>query len=92
VDEFELIRRYFVRQGRDDGVLVGIGDDGAVMMPAAGCALVSVVDTLVDGVHWPVELPPRRGLPLRGGERVGHCSNGSAPALDDVGVDARGRR
>jgi thiamine-monophosphate kinase len=58
VDEFELIRRYFVREGDAHGVLVGIGDDGAVLSPSPGRALVSVVDTLVDGVHWPAELPP----------------------------------
>ncbi|HEX2138093.1 MAG TPA: thiamine-phosphate kinase [Woeseiaceae bacterium] len=58
MDEFELIRRYFVRQGDARGVLVGIGDDGAVLSPSPGRALVSVVDTLVEGVHWPAELPP----------------------------------
>lgn len=58
MDEFELIRRYFVRQGEAGGVLVGIGDDGAVLEPTPGRVLVSVVDTLVDGVHWPAELPP----------------------------------
>lgn len=59
MDEFEIIRRYFVRQGRDDSVLTGIGDDGAVLLPAAGRALVSVVDTMIEGVHWPPALPPR---------------------------------
>jgi thiamine-monophosphate kinase len=58
VDEFELIRHYFVRQGEAGGVLVGIGDDGAVLQPSPGRALVAVVDTLVEGVHWPAELPP----------------------------------
>ncbi|HET6629276.1 MAG TPA: thiamine-phosphate kinase [Woeseiaceae bacterium] len=58
MDEFELIRRYFVRPGEAGGVLVGIGDDGAVLETSKGRALVSVVDTLVEGVHWPAELPP----------------------------------
>lgn len=58
VDEFELIHRYFVRPGEGNGVLLGPGDDGAVMSPAAGRALVSVVDTMVEGVHWPLALPP----------------------------------
>lgn len=53
MDEFELIRRYFVRPGLARGVLVGIGDDGAVLSPTPGKALVSVVDTLVESVHWP---------------------------------------
>ena len=56
MDEFELIRRYFDRAGEAGGVLVGIGDDGAVLEPSAGRAIVSVVDTLVEGVHWPAEL------------------------------------
>ncbi len=58
MDEFELIRRYFDRQGAPHGVLVGIGDDGAVLEPSPGRALVAVVDTLVEGVHWPAALPP----------------------------------
>lgn len=56
MDEFELIRRYFVRDGGAEGVVVGIGDDGAVLLPGPGKALVSVVDTLVESVHWPPEL------------------------------------
>lgn len=58
MDEFELIRRHFVRPGPAAGVLVGIGDDGAVLSPTPGRALVSVVDTLVEGVHWPDSLAP----------------------------------
>ncbi|HLT89733.1 MAG TPA: thiamine-phosphate kinase [Woeseiaceae bacterium] len=59
MDEFELIRRYFARPpGEGSGVLVGIGDDGAVLSATPGCALVSVVDTLVEGVHWPAALSP----------------------------------
>ena len=57
VDEFELIRRYFVRDSAADdiavGVVVGIGDDGAVLRPPPGKDLVAVVDTLVEAVHFP---------------------------------------
>jgi thiamine-monophosphate kinase len=56
VDEFQLIRRYFVRANEDDGVITGIGDDGAVLRPDADLDLVTVVDTLVEGVHFPVDL------------------------------------
>jgi thiamine-monophosphate kinase len=59
MDEFEVIRRYFDRQREDDSIQVGIGDDGAVLHPSIGRALVSVVDTLVEGVHWPPALAPR---------------------------------
>lgn len=57
MDEFELIRRYFTRPG-GAGVEVGIGDDGAVLLPTAGMAQVQVMDTLVEGVHFPAHLDP----------------------------------
>lgn len=53
MDEFELIERYFARQGEARGVVVGIGDDGAVLQPDPGRELVTVVDTLVSRVHFP---------------------------------------
>lgn len=56
MDEFQLIRRYFVRANEDDRVITGIGDDGAVLRPNADLDLVTVVDTLVEGVHFPVDL------------------------------------
>jgi thiamine-monophosphate kinase len=52
VDEFELIRRYFVRAGEGEGVITGIGDDGAVLRPEPGRELVTVIDTLVEGTHF----------------------------------------
>lgn len=53
-DEFALIRRLAATQraGRED-VLLGIGDDGAVLAPASGRHLVAVCDTLVAGRHFP---------------------------------------
>jgi thiamine-monophosphate kinase len=56
VDEFELIRRYFVRANEGSGVIVGIGDDAAVLQPDPGRELVVVVDTLVSGVHFPADI------------------------------------
>jgi len=53
VDEFELIQTYFVRPDEASDVIVGIGDDGAVFRPPLGKDLVTVVDTLVEGVHFP---------------------------------------
>jgi thiamine-monophosphate kinase len=58
VDEFELIRRYFTRPYTDRDVRLGIGDDGAIVMPASGRELVIVVDTLVEGVHFPANMDP----------------------------------
>ena len=58
MDEFELIRRYFERAGQPDGVVVGVGDDGAVLEPTPGKYQVTVVDTLVEGVHYPRDMNP----------------------------------
>jgi thiamine-monophosphate kinase len=35
------------------GVTTGIGDDGAVLQPDSGRELISVIDTLVEGIHFP---------------------------------------
>lgn len=56
MDEFQIIRRYFERATSDENVIIGIGDDAAVLRPAAGRELLLVVDTLVAGVHFPEDL------------------------------------
>ncbi len=53
VDEFELIERFFNRRVSTPGVVVGIGDDGAVLQPEPGLEQVQVIDMLVEGVHFP---------------------------------------
>ena len=59
VDEFALIEKILKPcAGRRTDVLLGIGDDGAVVQPPVGEALVVVVDTLVEGVHFPPSLLP----------------------------------
>src|SRR5258708_3967144 len=52
--EFELIRRFFVRRDfrREPGVLLGIGDDAAVLELPSGVDLVACVDTIVAGRHF----------------------------------------
>jgi len=57
--EFELIGRYFARLGaqRPD-VRIGVGDDGAVLVPPASRELVAVTDSLVEDVHFPKGSPP----------------------------------
>jgi thiamine-monophosphate kinase len=54
MDEFSLIARYFapLDVSRPD-VLLGIGDDAAVLALPPGAHLVAAVDTLVDAVHFP---------------------------------------
>jgi thiamine-monophosphate kinase len=39
-------------------VVLGIGDDGAIVRPAADRELVIVIDTLVEGVHFPPGMDP----------------------------------
>ena len=54
VDEFALIRRYFDRKVGAPDIVAGIGDDGAIIAPARGKHQVQVIDTLVEGVHFPL--------------------------------------
>lgn len=55
MDEFELIRRFFTREVKAPGVVVGVGDDGAILAPPPGCDQVQVIDTLVEGEHFPAD-------------------------------------
>jgi thiamine-monophosphate kinase len=50
--EFELIRRMTDRLPAGEGVIVGPGDDAAVLRPRPGYDLVATTDTFVEGVHW----------------------------------------
>ena len=60
--EFELIDRYFrstdKSQDRRRGVVLGIGDDAALLEPLSG-QLVAALDTLVEGRHFPHGSAPR---------------------------------
>ncbi len=53
LSEFDLIRRYFTRSGpaRPD-VVLGVGDDCALLQPPSGKELAVTTDTLVEGVHF----------------------------------------
>ena len=59
VDEFTIIRRYFTRDANRYGVIAGIGDDGAILEPTPGLHQVQVIDTLVEGVHFPSNMEAR---------------------------------
>lgn len=57
--EFALIARYF-RRPRDAqaaGVVLGVDDDAALLAPTPGMQLAVCTDTLVAGVHFPVDTP-----------------------------------
>ena len=60
-DEFQLIERYFARGCEDPRVVLGIGDDAAVVDAIGTMAIAT--DTLVSGVHFPEGLD---------GDSVGH--------------------
>lgn len=53
MDEFGLINTYFSRAQVSNDVLLGIGDDCAIVQPPQGRHLVMSIDTMVDGVHFP---------------------------------------
>lgn len=58
--EFDLIARFFAprsHQRRD--VQIGIGDDCAIVNVPQGQSLAVTTDTLVSGVHFPDNTPPR---------------------------------
>jgi thiamine-monophosphate kinase len=60
LSEFELINRFFSRSGetRTD-VVVGVGDDAAVLECPTGTQLVAAIDSLVEAVHFPPQSPAR---------------------------------
>jgi thiamine-monophosphate kinase len=58
--EFELIRRYFQREGTapNPAVALGIGDDCALLQPAPGMQLAISCDMLVEGRHFFADVDP----------------------------------
>jgi len=58
--EFELIAQYFQQAQPDSskGVLLGIGDDCALLQMPAGEQLAVSVDTLNQGIHFPTDIDP----------------------------------
>lgn len=66
VGEIEALRQLIAARGSAPGVVVGPGDDAAVLAPAAGRELVVTTDAMVEGRHFlPGWLAPRgRGARL----------------------------
>lgn len=56
--EFDLIRQYFTARGaaRSD-VVLGVGDDAALLDVGGDELLILCVDTMVAGVHFPADAP-----------------------------------
>ena len=60
--EFEIIRQYFtssVSNASRSDVTLGIGDDAAILQVPEQHELIQSVDTLVEGVHFPIETSPQ---------------------------------
>ncbi len=59
--EFELIARYFQRPQRplDEGVVLGVGDDCALLQPTPGMQWAVSSDMLVSGRHFFADVDPR---------------------------------
>lgn len=58
-DEFAIIERYFSDIGGPDGnAVLGVGDDAAVVDVASGHQLVVSMDTLLGGIHFPLDTCP----------------------------------
>src|SRR3982751_6481323 len=52
--EFDIIARYFANHDHREDVLLGVGDDAAVLnVDGNGRRLVVAIDTIVEGVHFP---------------------------------------
>lgn len=58
IGEFDLIKRYFTADKYSAEVLLGVGDDAAVLDVPAGFKLVAAVDTIVAGIHFPIDTVP----------------------------------
>jgi thiamine-monophosphate kinase len=61
--EFHIIARHFQQAGlaavpaRDKGVVLGIGDDCALLTVPRGQQLALSMDVLVEGLHFPQQAP-----------------------------------
>lgn len=58
MSEFDLIARIHARAASRDDVVLGIGDDAAILRVPSGHDLVVAMDTLNSGVHFPEDTAP----------------------------------
>src|SRR5215470_15376888 len=58
LNEFELIRRYFMRPAH--GAVLGVGDDAALVRVRRGMELVVSADMLVAGRHFFADADPEQ--------------------------------
>ncbi|MGB0466271.1 MAG: thiamine-phosphate kinase [Pontibacterium sp.] len=81
LSEFELIRHFFASSAKDASVALGIGDDCALLVPAAGEVLAVSIDTLVEGTHFlPGTAPAHLATRLLGAAVSDLAAMGAKPA------------
>jgi thiamine-monophosphate kinase len=56
--EFDLIREYFTWPTVENSIILGVGDDSAICDIESGYQLVTSIDTLIEGVHFPESTSP----------------------------------
>ena len=99
--EFDLIRRHFRRNGvtQPGHVVLGIGDDCALLQPAPGHQLAVSTDMLVEGRHFFANVDPEAlghkalavnlsDLAAMGARPLGFTLALSLPAADDAWLAA----
>ena len=57
MNEKDIIQLYFTKDFSDQGIIKGIGDDGAVIKASHGCELVITTDTMTEGRHFSKQAP-----------------------------------
>lgn len=57
MDEFSLIEYFFSKSQLSENISLGVGDDCALIDIPTGYQLATSVDTLLEGVHFPVDGP-----------------------------------
>lgn len=62
--EFDIIDQYFNQAFSREDVLVGVGDDCAVLEVPVGKQLVMTTDTMISGVHF-LSIILQKTLPIK---------------------------
>jgi thiamine-monophosphate kinase len=59
MSEFDLIHKYFTWDNPPADIAIAVGDDAAVLDIPDGKQLVTSIDTLISGVHFPEDTSPK---------------------------------
>jgi thiamine-monophosphate kinase len=97
--EFELIRRHFLRARPGPAVVLGIGDDCALLSPSPGHQLAISSDMLVEGRHFFPDVDPQAlghkalavnlsDLAAMGARPLGFTLALALPSADDAWLQA----